>query len=123
MVGTGTRSVISNIPSRESVTKRITVSVPARIDLNRHYDYIAQGNPEAALQFFDAARQTFGDLARMPGMGSSYISSNARLKNLQKWRVKGFRAFLIFYRTQEDTIEILRILSAAQDIEEIIKNM
>jgi toxin ParE1/3/4 len=123
MVGTGTRSVISKIPSRESVTKRIIVSVPARIDLNRHYDYIAQGNPEAALQFFDAARQTFGDLARMSGMGSSYISPNARLKNLQKWRVKGFRAFLIFYRTQKDTIEILRILSAAQDIEEIIKNM
>jgi toxin ParE1/3/4 len=105
------------------VTKRIIVSVPARIDLNRHYDYIAQGNPDAALQFFDAARQTFGDLARMPGMGSSYISPNTRLKNLQKWRVKGFKAFLIFYRTQEDTIEILRILSAAQDIEKIIKNM
>jgi toxin ParE1/3/4 len=105
------------------VTKRIILSNPARTDLNRHYDYIAQSNPEAALRFFDAARQTFGDLSRMPGMGSSYISPNSRLKNLQKWRVKGFKTFLIFYRTQEDAIEILRILSAAQDIEAIIKNI
>jgi toxin ParE1/3/4 len=66
------------------VTKRIIISVFARIDLNRHYDYIAQSNSEAALRFFDAARQIFGDLTRMLGMGSFYISPNIRLKNLQK---------------------------------------
>jgi toxin ParE1/3/4 len=105
------------------VTKRIIISVPARNDLNRHYDFIAQSNPEAALRFFDAARQTFGDLARMPGMGGSYTSPNIRLKNLQKWQVKGFTKFLIFYRAQDDTIEILRILGATQDIESILKNI
>lgn len=123
MVGHRTRSVVCEILQRESVTKRIIISVPARNDLNRHYDFIAQSNPKAALRFFDAARQTFGDLARMPGLGSSYTTPNARLKNLQKWRVKGFNKFLIFYRTKEDAIEILRILGAAQDIDEIIKKI
>jgi toxin ParE1/3/4 len=99
--------------------KQIVIAASALRDLNRHFDYIAQRDESAALRFFDSARTTFADLARMPGMGSFY--SKTRLPGLQRWRVKGFENFLIFYRTQEDAIEIVRVLPAAQDIDSLLR--
>ena len=63
---------------------RIVVSEPARLDLREHFEYLSERDYDKALAFFDAARQTFADLARMPGMGSPYPSKQQRLKNLQK---------------------------------------
>jgi toxin ParE1/3/4 len=53
--------------------RTIIVSPAARADLTAHYDYIAQTNQRAALALFDAARQTFVELARFPRMGSLYV--------------------------------------------------
>lgn len=99
---------------------RIIISVPARLDLREHFDYLADRNYDKALTFFDAARQTFADLARMPTMGSPYPSTQERLKSLRKWHVKGFKRYLIFYRSQADSIEIVRVLYGAQDIQTLL---
>jgi plasmid stabilization system protein ParE len=48
----------------------IIISSEARADLTNHYDTIAEKNSTAALKIFDAARQTFADLARFPRSGS-----------------------------------------------------
>jgi toxin ParE1/3/4 len=41
------------------MTKRIVITPKASADLDKHFEYLAQYNIEAALSFFDAARQTF----------------------------------------------------------------
>lgn len=99
---------------------RIILSVSARLDLREHFEYLADSDYDKAREFFDAARQTFADLARRPGMGSPYPSPKERLKHLRKWRVKGFKRFLIFYRLQADSIEIVRVLYGAQDIQTLL---
>ncbi len=99
---------------------RIIVSEPARLDLREHFGYLAESDYDKALDFFDAARQTFAALARIPGMGTAYPSSQERLKGLRRWHVKGFKRYLIFYRPQTDSIEIVRVLYGAQDIQTLL---
>ncbi len=98
----------------------IIVSPEARTDLNHHYDVIAQRNQSAALQLFDAARQTFADLARFPRSGSLSPYHPDPNQEIRRWAVKGFRKYLIFYRVSTDSIEIIRIFHAAQNIERLL---
>ena len=102
------------------MTKRITIRPRASQDLDDHFAYIAENNFEAALQFFDSARQTIAQIARMPGIGSFYPIENPRLQGLQKWAVKDFRKHLIFYYERDDAIEVVRILYARRDIDSIL---
>lgn len=111
------------------MTKRIIISPKASQDLDDHFAYIAENNFEAGLQFFDSARLTIAQLARMPGMGSPYPIENHRLQGLRKWAVKNFRKYLIFYFEWDDAIsygrpeviEVVRILYATQDISSILE--
>jgi toxin ParE1/3/4 len=102
------------------MSHRISIRPQAMADLNKHADYLTQQDADLALRFFDAARQTFADLARRPEIGALYTTSNIRLQNLRKWHIKGFKRHLIFYLVQESTIEIVRILYGTQDIQSIL---
>ena len=51
------------------MNRRIFIHEDASLDLHEHFGYLAQTNRDRAVQFFDAARQTFATLGRMPGMG------------------------------------------------------
>lgn len=99
---------------------KIVVSALARLDLQGHFDYLAEINYDKALEFFDAARQTFADLARRPSIGSPYRGRQDRFQNLRRWPVKGFKRYLIFYRPQIESIEIVRVLYGTQDIEALL---
>ncbi|MEH2227021.1 type II toxin-antitoxin system RelE/ParE family toxin [Nostoc sp.] len=103
------------------MTKRIVITPKASLDIDEYFAYIAQENPDTALFFFDSVRETFAQLARMPGMGSRYPLDNLRLQGLRKWAVKGFRKYLIFYFERDESIEVVRILYAGQDIERILE--
>ena len=103
------------------MTKHIVITPRASQDIDEQFAYIAQNNPDAALRFFDAVRQTFAKLAKMPGRGRPYPVTNPRLEGLRKWSVKGFEKYLIFYLSVDDYIKIVRILHAARDIEAILE--
>ncbi len=103
------------------MTKRIVITPQANLDIDENFTYIAQENTDAALQFFDAVRETLAQLAKMPGMGSRYSSNNPRLQGLRKWAVKRFKNYLIFYFERDETIDVVRILYATQDIERILE--
>lgn len=100
--------------------KRIIIRPKASQDLDDYFAYIAEHNLESALRFFDSARSTIAQLARVPGMGSLYPVKNPRLQGLRKWAVKDFRKYLIFYFDRDDAIEVVRILYAARDISSIL---
>jgi len=102
------------------MSRRIVIRPRASVDLDEHFTYIAQNNFEAALGFFDAARQTFSQLAQMPGIGSLYNIEDLHLVGLRKWAVRGFEKFLIFYLERGDYIEIIRLFHAVRDISGIL---
>ena len=103
------------------MSRNISICPQAIADLNTHADYLSQQDTSVGFRFFDAARQTFADLARMPGIGSAYETNNPSLQTLRKWRVKGFEKFLIFYLMEETSIGIVRVLYATQDIQNILQ--
>ena len=72
------------------MTRRILIRPRASVDLDEQFAYIAEDNFDGALNFFDAARQTFSQLAQLPSIGSIYAVKNPRLVGLRKWSVKGF---------------------------------
>lgn len=102
------------------MTKRIIIRPKASQDLDDYFAYIAENNFEAALQFFDSARLTIAQIARMPGIGSFYPVENPRLQGLRKWAVKDFRKHLIFYFERDDAVEVVRILYATRGIDSIL---
>jgi toxin ParE1/3/4 len=104
------------------MTRRILITPKASHDLDEIYNFIGQNNPDTALNFFDAARQTFNQLAKNPGIGTIYEVSKPELQGLRKWRVKRFDKYMIFYRCSEDLIEIIRILYAGRDILAILED-
>ncbi len=105
------------------MNRRILITEDANLDLHEHFNYLAQNNRDRAFYFFDAARQAFAALARMPGMGQQYKSEDEDVVNIQKWSVKGFKNYLIFYRYNDETLEILRIIFATRDLTPILKDL
>lgn len=102
------------------MSRRILIRPKASLDLDDLFDYISQNNFDAALRFFDAARQTIAQLAQTPGMGSPYSIAHPRLAGLRKRGVKGFEKYLIFYLSQDELLEVVRILHAARDLPTIL---
>ena len=102
------------------MTKSIIIAPRASQDLDESFVYIAQNNPNAALRFFDATRQTVAKLAQMSGIGRLYPVKNSRLNGLRRFPVKGFENYVIFYLSFLDHIEIVRILHASRDLEEVL---
>lgn len=49
------------------MNRLLLLTPKASQDLDDLFDYIAQNNPNAALRFFDATRQTIARLAQNPG--------------------------------------------------------
>jgi toxin ParE1/3/4 len=118
-----TRSIDSEATQTvKTMTLRIVITPKASLDLDELFEYIAQNNLDAALRFFDSARQTFSQLARTPSMGGVYEISNPSLQGLRKWKVKGFEKYIIFYRFSEELLEILRIIHAGRDIPTILED-
>ncbi|MGK7921217.1 MAG: type II toxin-antitoxin system RelE/ParE family toxin [Trichodesmium sp.] len=100
------------------MTRRIVIRPKASHDLDEQFAYIAEDNIDAALRFFDATRETISQLAKMPGVGSPL--QNSSLAGLRKRAVKGLNKHLIFYLTQDDCIEVVRILNAARNLPTIL---
>jgi toxin ParE1/3/4 len=99
--------------------KGIIIGPKAYADLEDYYEFIAQSNSTAALQFFDAARQTFAQIARFPEIGAVYTATSPG-QDLRKWHIKGFRKYLIFYRVRDESITIVRIIYAARNVDQIL---
>jgi toxin ParE1/3/4 len=98
-----------------------SVSPAADRDMDDQADYLAtEASLETALRFYDAAAATFGKLAQMPGLGEQWDSPNPRLAGLRVWRIEGFAKHLIFYRSAEDGIEIVRVLHGARDLDTVL---
>ncbi|NJL65689.1 MAG: type II toxin-antitoxin system RelE/ParE family toxin [Oscillatoriales cyanobacterium RU_3_3] len=43
--------------------------------------------------------------------------------NIRKWSVKNFKKYLIFYRYDDDIIEILRVIHATRDFAPLLRGL
>jgi toxin ParE1/3/4 len=99
------------------MSRRIIWPPPAEQDLTKLADFIGRNSSSAALRFVDAAHAACQRLAEMPELGGLWESPNPRLAGVRVWPIRGFENYLLFYRPTDETIEVVRVLHGAQDVE------
>jgi len=95
---------------------KVNFAEQAETDLLDIGRYIAADNVEAALQFInkieDVCHETIG---RHPAIGRQRDDLIVGL------RVLPFKKYLIFYRLQNEALQIVRVLHGSRDIEQVFE--
>lgn len=103
---------------------RLIIKDRATQDLLPLANYIlVNGNAQIAVRFLNSAELTFEQLLKNPGMGKITRLVVSRLGEIRQWRIKDFKDYLIFYRIQDTTVEILRVFHGARDLADILNNL
>jgi toxin ParE1/3/4 len=103
---------------------QLVVKDRATQDLRQQANYIlVNGNADVAVKFLGAVEVTFAKLAKTPGMGKVTQLVVSRLGEIRQWRIKGFKDYLIFYRIQDATVEILRVFHGARDLADVLSQL
>ena len=98
------------------MTGRVVWRRIAEQDLVEAAVYIADDNPAAAARFMDAVDETVRATLKMPGAGRPREFNNPALAGMRSRLVKDFENYLVFYRSTDVGIEVLRVLHGARDI-------
>lgn len=105
------------------MTGRIIRVPQARRDIVETAIYLEEQNPDAAMRFLAAVEDTLAILVTMPGIGVARTFGHARLAGLRWLPVRGFEKHLIFYRSVDDGVEVIRVLHGARDIKAILEGL
>ncbi|MEQ8465706.1 type II toxin-antitoxin system RelE/ParE family toxin [Coleofasciculus sp. E1-EBD-02] len=94
---------------------RLKLSDQAAQDIEDIWNYIAQENPQAADNILDKLRERFFLLTKFPELG--------RVRPDLAPSVRGFPVgnYIIFYRSLEQGIEIVRVLRGSRDLRRIFQ--
>jgi toxin ParE1/3/4 len=95
----------------------------AECDVVECASYLHQSNPSVAVQFLDAFDSTRSLLQEFPYLGGVCEFASPNLQGIRVWSIAGFKNHLVFYRILPDEIEIVRVLHAARDLDNILENM
>ena len=90
------------------------ISEQAEADLDGIWTFIAGDNQEAADRVIDAILASSRLHVRFPSMGQNRRELGPSLRSFV------VSPYVVFYRPQGDTIEVLRVLHAARDIDRLI---
>ncbi|WP_169979104.1 type II toxin-antitoxin system RelE/ParE family toxin [Tautonia rosea] len=93
----------------------------ARRDLVMNARYFArEAGFTVANRFLDAVETTLDQLARQPGLGTRYELESDVVGELRVFPVTRFRKHLIFYRSIDGGIELVRVLHGAREIHPLL---
>jgi toxin ParE1/3/4 len=91
-----------------------------RRDLADIFVYLGRTRVSSAHRFLREAEATFQRLARSPGIGARYEPDDPLFEGVRFFPISRFKKYLIFYRSLESGIEILRVLHGARDIQGLL---
>lgn len=94
----------------------------AEEDLTEAHLYIGADSPVAAERLLDAVEASVRFLLETPGAGRLREFRSPRAQGVRSWVVKGFQAYLIFYRTAGDDLEVVRFLHGARDLPKLLED-
>lgn len=89
---------------------RLYISPEAREDLLEIWLYIAADSPENADTFLDRLYESAERLAQFPELGNQRFELAENVKSFPVGR------YLLFYRSAQEGVELVRVLSAARDV-------
>jgi toxin ParE1/3/4 len=83
----------------------------ASTDLDEILDFIAKDRPHAAVQVIERIRKQCEILQSHPEMGQAYPEFGSEIRGIPQQR------WMIFYRIEMNSVQILRILDGARHID------
>jgi toxin ParE1/3/4 len=101
---------------------RVLQRARARQDILEIISYIASDNRSAAAALYEAYERVLQHLEETPEMGRPYASNDPRLGRIRAAPIGRFRRYLVFYRRQGNSVEVLRVLHAHRDITSILSD-
>jgi toxin ParE1/3/4 len=93
----------------------------ARRDLLLTFVYLGERNYEVAERFLKSVDKDLKQLAELPGMGALRHFTNPKLAGIRSWPISDFNNYLLFYRHTATTLEFLRLIHGAMDLEVILE--
>jgi toxin ParE1/3/4 len=95
--------------------KRYRLTPEAEKDLDEITDFIAADDPVAANRLIDSIEQKCQALAEMPGVGRGReeLAPNLRSSHVGK--------YVIFYRPEDEGIEVIRVIHGHRDIPKLFE--
>jgi toxin ParE1/3/4 len=82
--------------------------------------YAREAGEQVALDFIDALERASLNISRLPASGSPRLAHELNLPGLRMFPLRRF-PYLVFYVEQADHIDIWRVLHAARDIPEWLR--
>lgn len=80
---------------------------------------IARDNPDAARRLISAAEATCEQIRNHPKIG--HQEGFRKHAGIRSWRVEGFEKYLIFYRVNTESVEILRLLHGSRNLPRFVR--
>lgn len=100
----------------------VTKTQQAVVDIIEAAEFISEDSLDSALRFVDAVQETLGFIAKSPEIGTLCSFSAREATGMRVWQVKGFSNYLLFYRSVNNTIELVRLIHGARDIHTILSD-
>ena len=94
----------------------IDVSREAEKDILGCILYLARENPNLPKRFLAAFEETCKHLLDMPHMGREKTSEYATLLSVREFPMLRFTKYLVFYRENQENLEVVRVLHGARDL-------
>ena len=93
----------------------------AERDIDEQLIFLAKRSHQAATRFLDAVEKTFQLLAESPDRGFLWDDDRNLERRIHAWPVRGFPKMLVFYRSLDQGLEIIRVLHGARDIATLLE--
>jgi toxin ParE1/3/4 len=103
------------------VEKRLYRHPKALADVEESAVYIGRDDLDAALRFLAAVEATSKMLLDNNELGAVREFERFELAGLRSFPVVGFGNYLVFYRTTDRGIEVLRVLHGARDLGAVLE--
>jgi toxin ParE1/3/4 len=91
-------------------------------DIDEIIDYLVGESAPAAQGFVKDLQQCFDLIAKNPKVGAPREYQSAALSGMRMFPLKKFSTYLVFYLSDEQTIDIVRVLHGRRDIEQLFVN-
>ncbi len=90
------------------------------IERTRHYR--SEGGQQVGERFFVTAANALRTIEKVPGIGSPRLGELCDVPGLRSFRISGFPCGWFYFR-REDYIDVVRLLSYAQDLPNLLADV
>jgi plasmid stabilization system protein ParE len=102
------------------VIREVIRGASADRDYQRIVSWLAEYDPLVARRFQIEYRLMCNRLGQFSSSGTRYMLDTG--EEVRKARVGSFRKYLVFYREEENTLRVLRIIHSSQDVTTELKS-